>query len=133
MACIFDFMIDGGRGANRLGHLMKSILLLLLLPIAGFAKELYSMHDLSEEEIQQTYVRVLLESCQRGDEVWHEVSGAPDEGYWGAGKSGEDGTRANSGMVLASAALLKYSDSLTATERHDLLRKSFASLRYATA
>jgi hypothetical protein len=112
---------------------MKMAFLLLLLPVAGFAKELYSTRDLSEREILQTYQRVLLEGCQHADDVWHEWPGMSGAGYWGGGKSGEDGTRANAGMVLASAALLKYSDALTSTERQELLRKALASLRYATA
>ena len=106
---------------------------LLLLPLTAFSKELYSTRDLSEREILQTYQRMLLEGCQHGDQFWHEWPGAPDKGYWGGGTSGEDGTRANSGMVLASAALLKYSDSLTAAERRELTRKALASLRYAVA
>jgi hypothetical protein len=112
---------------------MKLAFLLLLLPLAGFAKELYSTRDLSEREILQMYQLVLLEGCQHGDPVWHEWPKAPDAGYWGGGRSGEDGTRVNSGMVLASAALLKYSGSLTVAQRRELLRKALASLRYAIA
>lgn len=112
---------------------MKLIFLLLLLPMAAFSGELYPMHDLSEREIVQTYQSMLLEGCRHGDEFWHDWPGKPDAGYWGGGKSGEDGTRANAGMVLASAALLKYSDALTPAERPELLRKALAALRYATA
>ncbi len=112
---------------------MKSLLLLLLLPIAACAKELYPTRDLSEKEIVQMYQSMLLAGCQHGDEFWHDWAGSTNSGYWGAGKSGEDGTRANAGMILASGALLKYSDSLTLSERRELLRKALASLRYATA
>ena len=104
-----------------------------MLPLAGVAKELYSTRDLSERETRQMYQRMLLEGCQHADEVWHQLPGTPEKGYWGGGKSGEDGTRANAGMVLASAAQLKYSDSLTAAERRELLRKALASVRFATA
>jgi hypothetical protein len=107
--------------------------LLLLLPLGGLAKELYSTRDLSEKEIVEMYERVLLESCQHGDQFWDEWPGAPGAGYWGSGKSGEEGNRANSGMVVAAAALLKYSGSLPAAERQELLRKTLGSLRYATA
>jgi len=110
--------------ANR----MKLAFLLLLLPLAGLAKELYSTRDLSEKEIVQMYQRVLLEGCQHADQFWHAWPGAPGAGYWGNGKSVEEGNRANSGMLVASAALLKYSRSLPAAERRELLRKTLASL-----
>src|SRR5581483_9081556 len=113
--------------------IMKMALFLLLLPLATFAKELYPVHDLSEREIVQMYQHMLLEGCQHGDQFWHEWPGVPGAGYWGSGTSAEDGNRANSGMVLASGALLKYSDSLTAAERRELLRKALASVRVATA
>ncbi len=112
---------------------MKLACFLLLLPLAAFARELYPVRDLSEREILRMYQGMLLDGCQHANEVWHERPGKPDSGYWGGGTSGEDGTRANSGMVLASAALLKYSDSLAAAERRELLRKALASLRYGTA
>src|SRR5579872_1967508 len=109
---------------------MKFALLLLLLPFTAFASELYPVRNLSEKEIVQMYQHVLLDACQHADEVWHERPAIPGAGYWGGGGSGEDGTRANGGMVLASGALLKYSNSLTPAERQELMRKALASLRY---
>jgi len=55
-----------------LANYMKLAFILLLLPLAGFAKELYSTRDLSEREIVQMYQRVLLEGCQHADPFWHE-------------------------------------------------------------
>jgi hypothetical protein len=66
---------------------MKLAFLLLLVPLTGFAKEMYSTRDLSEKEIVQMYQRVLLEGCQHADQFWHEWSGAPGAGYWGVGKA----------------------------------------------
>src|ERR1700741_1349690 len=97
-----------GRGYAGATHMrLKLAFLLLLLPIFAPAKELYSFRDLSEKETVRMYQSMLLEGCRFGDASWHELPGAADTGYWGQGKSGEDGTRANGGMVLASAALLK--------------------------
>lgn len=112
---------------------MKLAFLLLLLPLAGFSKELYSTRDLSERQTVRMYQRVLLEGCQHADQFWHKWPGAAEAGYWGSGKSIEEGNRANTGMLVASAALLKYSRSLPGAERRELSRKTLASLRYATA
>ncbi len=112
---------------------MKVTIFLLLIPFATFARDLYSIHDLSEKETVRMYQSMLLEGCQHGDEFWHDWPGKPDAGYWGVGKSIEEGHRPNSGMVLASAAVLKYSDALTVAERRELLRKALASLRFVTA
>jgi hypothetical protein len=55
-----------------LANYMKLAFLLLLLPLAGFAKEPYSTRALSEKEIVQMYQRVLLEGCQHAHQFWQE-------------------------------------------------------------
>jgi hypothetical protein len=114
---------------------MKFLLLVLslLLPCGVFAEDLYHVRQLSEKGIVDMYQSMLLDGCRHGDEFWHDLPGATNKGYWGVGKSIEEGHRPNSGMVLASGALLKYSDSLTVADRRVLLRNALASLRFVTA
>ena len=55
-------------------------------------------------------------------------------GYWGDGVSiGNGGIRTIAGMVLACGTELKYDDSLSDSERRDLLAKATAAIRYATS
>ncbi len=94
----------------------------------------YNVRTLSEQEIQQTYTQMLREACRLGDRDWHSSPISPDVGYWGKGVSREDGgARTDGGMVLASAALIKFDDSLPPGERDQLLKKVAAALRYVTA
>ena len=94
----------------------------------------YNIRQLSEQEIQQTYTQMLRDACRLADRDWHSSPIGPDVGYWGKGVSREDGgARTDGGMVLASAALIKYDDALPPAERDELLKKTAAALRYVTA
>ena len=113
---------------------MKYILILLSLPLYVSAKDLYQIHPLSEKKLQQTYVQLLHDACLYADGDWTNSSFSPAAGYWGGGFSGEHaGIRTIGSMVMACGTVLKYDDSLTASERQDLLTKTTAALRYATA
>jgi hypothetical protein len=113
---------------------MKLLSILLLVPFCATAKDLYQIHRLSEREIQQTYVRLLEDACKYADRAWTNSSFSPEAGYWGGGYSGEhEGIRTLGSMVLACGVVLKYDDRLPADERRDLLAKTTAALRYATA
>lgn len=107
---------------------MKIILVLLLLPIGAQSSDLYHIHQLSEREIQQTYIRLLEDAYHFADRDWTNLSSNPAEGYWGAGFSGENkGIREIGSMVLGCGTLLKFDDGLTAREREDLLAKASAA------
>ncbi|MGH7950491.1 MAG: hypothetical protein ACREFE_01020 [Limisphaerales bacterium] len=113
---------------------MKFFLILLLFPFYAPAKDLYQIHQLSEQEVLQTYTRLLEDACQYADRDWTNSSFDPAAGYWGNGVSGgNEGIRTIGSMVLACGTLLKYDDSISAGERRDLLDKATAALRYATA
>jgi hypothetical protein len=112
----------------------RFVLLLVLFPFCASAKDLYQIHQLSEKETQQTYIKVLHDACFYADRDWTNSSFDPKAGYWGGGLSGEyNGIRPIGSMVLACGTLLKYDDDLTASERENLLSKTIAALRYATA
>jgi hypothetical protein len=112
---------------------MKSILVFLLLPLCASASGVYQIHQLSEKEIQQTYLQLLHDACLYADRDWTNSSFDPAAGYWGNGVSTERGIRIVGSMVLACGTLLKYDDRLDAGERADLLDKATAALRYAIA
>ena len=106
----------------------------LFLPMSSPAKDLYRIHQLSEQQIQQTYILLLHDACFHADRDWTNSSFDPEAGYWGGGLSGEyNGIRPIGSMVLACGTLLKYDDGLTASERQDLLDKATAAIRYVTA
>jgi hypothetical protein len=112
---------------------MKLLLIVLLFPLSVTAKDLYQIHHLSERQIQQTYALLLEDACQFADRDWTNSSFDPTAGYWGDGvSSGNEGIRTIGSMVLACGTLLKYDDSLSDSERRDLLSKSLAAIRYAT-
>jgi hypothetical protein len=113
---------------------MKFFLILLLFPFYASAKALYQIHPLTEQAIQQTYLRLLEDACQYADRDWKSLPSDSAEGYWGNGVSGgNEGIRTIGSMVLACGTLLKYDDGLSAIERQDLLAKTTAALRYVTA
>jgi hypothetical protein len=114
----------------------KFVLLFLLFPFCAPAKDLYTIHQLSEREIQQTYIRLLEDACHYADRDWKTSSFDPAAGYWdngNTGVSGERGIRPICSMVLGCGTLLKYDQGLSAAERKDLLDKTIAALRYLTA
>lgn len=109
-------------------------LLFLLSPFSGLASDLYSIHRLSEKEIQETYTRMLREACHYADRDWQTASNVADAGYWGDGvSSGNEGIRTVASMVLACATELRYDGALSPAERSDFLAKAAAALRYAVA
>jgi hypothetical protein len=113
--------------------IMKLFLIILLFPLCAPAKDLYQIHQLSEKQIQQTYIRLLEEACPYANRDWTNASFG-SAGYWGDGvSSGNEGIRTIGSMVLACGTLLKYDDGLSDSERRDLLSKSVAAIRYATA
>lgn len=113
---------------------MKLLIILLLLPVSAWSKDLYEIHALSEQEMLRTYVQMLREGCRFADRDWTNSAADPAMGYWGDGvSSGNEGIRAVAGMVLASGTLLKYDEGLSDAERRDLLDKATAALRYVAA
>src|SRR5689334_86879 len=102
---------------------MKYILILLFLPLYAPAKDLYQIHELSEKEIQRTYIQLLQDTCFYADRDWTNSSFDPAAGYWGPGVSTERGIRLIGHMVLACGTLLKYDTGLGDSERQDLLAK----------
>src|SRR5215469_120164 len=114
--------------------IMRVLFVLLLLPFCASAKDLYAIRQLTEREIQQTYIRLLEDAYKYADRDWTNSSSDPAQGHWSAGFSGENkGIRELGSMVLGCGTLLKYDDGLTASERADILAKASAALRYATA
>ncbi|HEX3628554.1 MAG TPA: hypothetical protein VH280_24355 [Verrucomicrobiae bacterium] len=114
----------------------RIVLFLLLFPFCASAKDLYQIHPFSEQQVQQTYIRLLEDACQYADGDWTNSSFDPDAGYWrngSRGYSGELGIRPIGSMVLGCGTLLKYDRGLSAAEREDLLTKATAALRYVTA
>ncbi len=113
---------------------MKLFLILLMLPFCAPAEDLYQIHRLSEQDVLQTYARLLEDACQHAGREWRASSFDPAAGYWGDGVSGgNEGIRTVASMVLACATLLKYDNGLSAVERRDLLDKATAAIRFATA
>jgi hypothetical protein len=113
---------------------MRTLLLLLLLPFSSLASDFYTIHRLSEREIQLAYAQMLREACHYADRDWQSASNVPAAGYWGDGVSaGNEGIRTVASMVLACAAELKYDPSLTPDEHRDFLAKTTAALRYIAA
>lgn len=110
-------------------------LLLLLLRVSTHADSPYHVRHLSERELTITYANLLLDACRHADRVWHDPATDPHAGYWGTGRSDQmnEGIRAISGMVLASGALLKYSDGVNASERRSRLRQATRAIRYAVS
>jgi hypothetical protein len=89
---------------------------------------------MSEQEVLQTYGELLRDACRVADRDWRTSSFDSAVGYWGDGVSrGNQGIRAIGGMVLACGTLVKYDDSLSESERRELLKKASAALRYVTA
>lgn len=119
---------------NRCRTLILCFLALTVLPFCARGADLYHIRPLNEKEIQQTYLQMLHEACLRADAEWKTSAFDPHAGYWGDGVSaGNEGIRAIGGMVLGCATLFKYDDSLTETQRQELLTKIAASLRFVTA
>jgi len=87
---------------KRTDSMVKLFLFLLLIPFCASAKDLYQIHPLSEQQIQQTYIQLLHDACLCADSDWTNSSFDPKAGYWGLGFSGErDGIRPIGSMVLA--------------------------------
>jgi hypothetical protein len=114
---------------------MRLLLLLLFLPVAVRADDVYHIRSLSEGQLLDTYTSIMRDACRHSDLFWHDWKSHPGLGYWGSGRSDNmnEGVRAISGMVLTCGSLLKYSDSFKTKERAEYKRKAIAALRYATA
>jgi hypothetical protein len=116
---------------------MKKIMFLvplILLLNCTRADSVYRIRPLSEGELMKVYTSVMRDACRHSEREWHDSSFDPGAGHWGTGVSdGNEGIRAVSEMVLTSAALLKYSDVLSDTERREYMSRATAALRYAAA
>jgi hypothetical protein len=109
------------------------LLFLLWLPIS-LPAGLYQIHNLSEQQLQQTYLQMLRDASQYAERNWTNSAFDPAASYWGDGASrGNQGIRTIASMVLACGTLLKYDDGLSRAERGDLLAKSTAALRFVVA
>jgi hypothetical protein len=107
----------------------------LLLPFCAQSKDLYHIRQLSERERTQTYSSLLLDACHHADQFWQDLPGDSPVGCWGTGRSDQmnEGVRAVSGMVLASGALLKYSDGVNEAERQHCRERATRAIRYAVS
>lgn len=107
----------------------------LLTGFAALASEPYHIRTLSEKELLQTYTSIMHDACRYDDQFWHDWSVDPRAGYWGSGRSDNmnEGIRSISDMTLTRAALLRYSNVLSDSERSEYRRKLIAGLRYAVA
>jgi hypothetical protein len=105
-------------------------LLVCALPFCAKAKDIYTIGPLTEQALLQTYTQILHDGCRYGDRFWTNTATEPRVGRWYTGTSGEQGIRPISGMIVANAAVLKYSDVLTLSERDEYKSKSLAALRY---
>ena len=113
---------------------MKFFLILVFWPFCAPAADLYQIHQLSEQEVLQTYTRVLFDAWHHADQAWTNSAFDRAAGYWGDGTSGGNGgLRTVASMELACAALLKHDPDLSDGERRGLLAQAAAALRYATA
>ncbi|MDB6057423.1 MAG: hypothetical protein JWO95_1267, partial [Verrucomicrobiales bacterium] len=79
------------------------------------------------------YSEILHDGCRYGEKFFTNTAANPRIGRYYTGASGEQGIRPMCGMVLANAALLKYSDVLTKGERDEYKSKTLATLRYLTS
>lgn len=110
-----------------------TLCLLLLLSVCAHAEDAYHIRPMSENELMTTYKSILLDACRHSDGEWHVSSFDPKAGYWGDGVSeGNQGIRGVESMILASAALLRYSD-LSSADRRNLTTKATAAIRYIAA
>ena len=115
-------------------HFITALFLVMLWPQYTRAQGPYQVHNLSEQEILQTYTQMLRDACHGALREWKTSSFDPAAGYWGDGASaGNEGTRTVASMVLACGTLLKYDDALSDSDRRDLLAEATAALRYCTA
>jgi hypothetical protein len=114
---------------------IRLVALLCLLPFCAQSNEIYHIRRLSERELTQTYSRLLLDACRHADQFWQDLPTDPQSGCWGSGRSDQmnEGIRAISGMVLASGALLKYSDGLNEAERQHCRERATRAIRYAVS
>ena len=108
--------------------------LLLLLPPASRAGDIYHIKNLSERELLALYNTTLRDACRHSDKFWTNSAFDPRAGYWGSGstKDMNEGVRAIGEMVFTCAVLTKYSDAPPA-EREEYTRKAIAALRFVTA
>src|SRR6185295_14690764 len=116
---------------NRANYLWL-VFCLLFLSVGTQARDLYEPRQLSERELLQTYTALMVDGCHHADKFWKTSSFDPAAGYWGNGISdGNEGIRAISEMVFTCGTLLKFSETFSATERQEYLRKATAAMRYA--
>ncbi len=114
--------------------LFALLALLLALPFASEAGDVYHVKDLSERQLLALYTTTLRDANRHSDRFWTNAAFDPRAGYWGSGstKDMNEGIRAIGEMVFTSAVLAKYSDAKTA-EREECIRKAIAALRFVTA
>jgi hypothetical protein len=112
-----------------------SLLSLLLVAARVHGDDLYHIRHLSERYLIRTYTGLLLHACRHADKVWQDSANDPHAGYWGTGRSDQmnEGIRAVAGMLLATAAVVKHSDSLDSAERHTRLRQATRAIHYAVS
>ena len=108
-------------------------LLLLLLPLCAQSEDIYRIQSISETEILDTYTSVLRDACRHAEPFWKDWPTNTNSGFWDSGHSDENSLRHIEGMTLATAALLKYSAGLPASERAEYKRKELAAFRFVTA
>ena len=80
-----------------------------------------------------TYSALLSDGCHYADQAWHDSAADPGSGYWGSGKSDEEGTRAITSMVLACGTVVKYADHLSEADRQNIHTKAIHAIRYVTS
>lgn len=96
-------------------------------------RSIYSIHQLSEQELLDTYEHLLREACSNAAMEWKTVDFDANAGLWGDGaSSGNGGIRTIVSMLLACATLIRYGHLDRATSS-DLVAKSRAALRFTAA
>jgi hypothetical protein len=95
-------------------------------------RSIYSIHQLSEQAVLDTYEQILLEACSNAAPEWKTADFDASAGLWGDGaSSGNGGIRTIVSVLLACATLIRYGHLDQATS-NDLIAKSKAAVRFTT-
>ena len=101
---------------------------------AAATRSIYSIRQLSEQELLETYQQLLADACANAAAEWKSAAFGSQAGFWGDGaSSGNGGIRTVVSMLLACSTLIRYGDRVEHAVRSDLASKSLAAMRYTTA
>lgn len=101
---------------------------------AAARRDVYSIRELSEREMLETYEQLLTDACSNAAAEWKIAEFDARAGFWGDGASGGNGgIRTTVSMLLACATLIRYGGRIDHATRADLTAKSLATIRFTTA